>query len=100
MVVPSVSLPTTMKPFSARRIISASSPMSPPSKAGSFSERRARKDAARRCRNRELVGAVASEAYSRDPERRALECARREGHMRQALVVERDLKARGLDEIA
>ena len=49
--------------------------------------------------NGEFVGAVAGEAHPRDPERRAIERAGREGHMRKALVVERDVHSAGLDEI-
>ena len=62
--------------------------MSPPPNAGSLPARRA------------LVRAVAGEAHPRDPERDAVECAGREGHMRQRLIVERDFDARGLNEIA
>ena len=59
--------------------------------------------AQRRCaarRNGKLVRAVAGEAHPRNPERAAVEYARREGHMRQALVVERNTEFASLDEIA
>src|SRR6185437_1027722 len=50
--------------------------------------------------DRELIGAVAGEAHARDTERAAVELGGREGHVRQALVVELQIEAASLDEVA
>ena len=100
MVVPSVSLPTTMKPFLGpqdHQRLEAQEPAA--ERRQLLGEARAQRAGAAR-RNRELVGAVAGEAHPRDPERGAVELSRRERHVRQALVVERDVEPAGLDEVA
>src|SRR6185312_11642634 len=50
--------------------------------------------------NRELIGAVAGEAHPRDAERAAVEGGGRKRHVRQARIVELQIEAASLDEVA